>query len=153
MTLDVLTKLAEAGGGTVDELLGNAPGRPEPIPVQFEIGVHGRMFRRDDDGLTVDRPAWLPEEEQAIAAVAPGEALRPMPGNWTVLFRREPQHPDELLGRLCIVRAAHHPEPMLREIRRGSQRGLYDLLFWSAPPIADAMIQAAHLVVGMTQNT
>lgn len=151
LSLDVVAKLAEAGGGTIDELLGNTTGRPGPIPVQYEVGVHGRMFGVDRM-MQIERPDWLPPGEDVIAALAPGEALRPMPGDWTVLFRREPQPPDELLGRLCVVRAQNHGEPLLREIRRGSQRGLFDLFWWSAPPISDVVVQAAHLVLSLSQD-
>lgn len=150
LSIDVLQKLAEAGGGTIDEVMGNTPGRPRPIRVTHEVGVYGKLFEVDTE-LVIDRPSWLPSDTDLVAAIATGEALRPIPGDWTVLFEREPGDPEALLGRLCVVRAQGHAQPLLREIRRGSRRGLYDLLSPAAPPIDDAVIQAAHLVVAMTQ--
>lgn len=152
LSLTVIEKIAEAVGVPASEILGETPaGAGNFIQVTYEVGVHGKLYESDEP-IQLERPSWLPEDEQVLAAVASGDAMRPMPGDWTVLFRQEPQDPEELLGRLCVVRVAGIAQPMIREIRRGTQRGLYHLAFWSAAPIDDAEIQAAHLIVSLAQR-
>jgi transcriptional regulator with XRE-family HTH domain len=149
LSLPVIEKIAEAVGVSAAEILGGHGG--DYIQVAYEVGVHGKLYALDEP-LRLERPSWLPDDETVLAAIASGDALRPMPGEWTILFRKEPEDPETLLGRLCLVRVAGLPQPVLREIRRGTRRGLYHLSFWAAAPLEDAEIQAAHLIVSMAQR-
>lgn len=151
LSLPVIEKIAAAAGAPVAELLGEAPASGENIELAYEVGVHGRLYDAQE-GLTLERPEWLPSGEEVVAAIASGDALRPMPGEWTIFFRKQPQDPEELQGKLCVVRVAGVSQPMIREIRRGTRRGLYHLSFWAAAPMDDAEILAAHEIVFMGQR-
>lgn len=151
LSVGVAQKLAVALETSVDAILGNTPATSDRIDIQWEVGVLGRLFELDTP-MKAERPFGISIEEDVIAAIATGDALRPMPGSWTILFRRVEEDPEALIGKLCVVRLANSKQPLIREIRRGSQRGLYHLSFWSAAPIEDATILASHLIICMTQT-
>lgn len=151
LSVPVIEKIADVTGVSVDALLGKVPLAAGDIPVHWEIGILGRLFPAEQT-LTLTRPQGLDPAESAVAAVATGDALRPMPGEWNVIFRREPEDPDLLLHKLAVVRVPGHGSPLIREIRRGSRRGLYSLHFWSAAPMEDIEVLAAHRVLVLSQR-
>lgn len=151
LSLPVIEKIAAVTGIGMDALLGKAPLAGGAIPVAWEVGILGRLYP-DDRNLTLTRPPGLDPAEDVVAAITNDEVLRPMPGEWNVLFRKEPEEPDGLLGQLCVVRVAGHSQPMIREIRRGSRRGLYTLSFWAASPMEDVEVLAAHRIVSLNQR-
>ena len=151
LSVPVIEKIAAVTGVSVDALLGNAPLAGGKIPVEWEVGNLGRLYP-DDRNLTLDRPPGLDPSEDVVAATTNDEVLRPMPGEWSILFRKVPEDAETLLGKLCVVRTAGYASPMIREIRRGSRRGLYTLHFWSASPMEDVEVLAAHRIVSLTQR-
>jgi len=151
LSVGVAQKLADALDTSVDAILGNAPVTSDKIDILWEVGVLGKLFELDHP-LQMKRPVGIGPDEDVIAAIASGDTLRPMPGEWSILFRRQSEDPDGLLGKLCIVRIANSAQPMIREIRRGTRRGIYHLSYWSAAPIEDATLAASHLIISMTQK-
>lgn len=151
LSVPVIEKIAAVTGASVDSLLGNAPMAGGKIPIAWEVGILGRLFP-DGRNLTLDRPPGLDPAEEVVAAIANDEALRPMPGEWNVLFRRDPEDPEGLLGKLCVVRTTGAQGPLVRELRRGSRRGLYTLNFWTVAPLEDVEVLAAHRIVSLQQR-
>lgn len=151
LSVPVIEKIAAVTGASVDVLLGKAPMAGGAIPVEWEIGNLGRLYP-DDRNLQLDRPPGLDPADDIVAAITHDEVLRPMPGEWNVLFRRQPEDPEQLLGKLCVVRTPGHSGPLVRELRRGSRRGLYTLNFWSSAPMEDVEVLAAHRIVSLQQR-
>lgn len=150
LSVPVIEKIALAAGVSVDALLGNAPLKGGAIPIVWEVGNLGKLFDAEPV-LHLERPPGIDPDEDLVAARS-DDALRPMPGSWFILFRKQPEDPERLIGQLCVVRTAQSAAPMIRELRRGSQRGLYTLQFWSAPTIEDVEIVAAHKIVTLSQR-
>lgn len=88
--------------------------------------------------------------QEVECALIDGDAIRPLPGGWHVIFTKKPCDPSTLVGKLAVVYAKGHKAAMLREIRRGSTAGLYSLHNWVASPIEDVEIDAAHAVLSIT---
>lgn len=70
--------------------------------------------------------------------------------------RHPQQHarpPSELLGTLAVVRTRTSPDPLIREIRRGSVPGLFALMSLNSPPMEDVEIVSAHRIPAFVQAT
>ena len=148
-----LDKLAKATGSTVDEILGGAASvSPNAIPVLYIIGVYGKMFP-SELGSTEQPPVGVSLEERLVAATISGDGLRPLPSGMVIFFSAEPSNPLKLIGKLCVVRTPASEQPLIREIHKGSQPGLYTLISWSASPLTDVEISAAHMIQSMKQPT
>jgi transcriptional regulator with XRE-family HTH domain len=152
---DTLERLAKAAGSTVDEILSgektNNIKRGSPVSVPYTVGVYGRLFEMDRP-LQVQRPAGVPDEVEVLAARIDGDGLHPVPGGWLVYFEALPRDAETLIGKLCVVQVAGG-QRLIREIRKGQNPGLYTLLSWSASPMENAQVQAAHLVISIAQIT
>jgi transcriptional regulator with XRE-family HTH domain len=164
LTYDSLQRLARAAGVSVDELVG---GRAAPqarkkdvsasqttgkgaVALRWLVGIYGRLFPMDEN-VTVDRPVGLPQGVDAVAARIDGDGLHPIPADWLLFFSAEAKPPDELLGKLCVVRVRGATQPLVREIRRGSTAGLFTLLSWGAAPMENVEVVEAHPVLSITQ--
>jgi len=155
LTADTLQKLAKAAGTSVDELLGNAPAIPKATPAQpvrldAVVGIYGRMFAVDTEEF-VQRPVGLPPDVEVLAARIDKDGLHPIPGGWTLFFEKQPRNPEELVGKLAVVQVAPQNQRLVREIHRGTQKGLYTLTAWNAALLSDVEIAAAHAVVSIVQ--
>lgn len=149
---DTLERLAKAAGSTVDEILSGEKTnnmRDAPVSVPYSVGVYGRLFEMDRP-LLVQRPAGVPAEVEVLAARIDGDGLHPVPGGWIVYFEALPRDPEGLIGKLCVVQVAGG-QRLIREIRKGQNPGLYTLLSWSASPMEQAQVQAAHLIISIAQ--
>lgn len=152
-----LQRLAKAANATVDEILtGNAkqaaPTAPTSgggVAVSYRVGVYGRLFPMDVE--VISRPVGIPAGVRVVAAKVDGDGLHPVPADWHVFFEEESKPAEALIGKLAVVRLRGNPQPMIREIRRGSTAGLYTLLSWGAGPIDDAEIVEAHLILSISQ--
>jgi transcriptional regulator with XRE-family HTH domain len=163
LSSDSLERLAKAANVTVDELLGSAP-RPQAapaaapaeraasrhkVPLGWTIGIYGRLFEMDP--VTIDRPVGIGPEQDVVAARVDGDGLHPVPPGWTVFFARTAQDPASLVGKVAVVRVPGHAQMLVREVRRGTQSGLWTLLSWSASPMENVEITEAHPILAITQ--
>lgn len=176
LTTDTLQKLARAAGATVDEILsgtlnkpaGHAPkgtARPGSRPtaaaptttsggevaLQWLVGAYGKMFAMDA-AVAVPRPVGISPGVEAVAARIDGDGLHPIPSGWMVYFEAAAKSPEEVVGKLCVVRMRGAKQPMIREVRRGATPGLYTLLSWSAGPLEEVEVVEAHPVLSITQE-
>lgn len=149
LSAGVLRKIADTQSVTVDELLGGAAVQ-QRVELQFTIGIYGKMFQSEKIKL-VARPAGVASDVRLVAAEVKGSGMMPFTDGWRVFFNEQPESPESLIGRLCVVRVVGADQPMVREIRRGSQPGLYNLTIWNDAPIEDAEVSAAHRVVSLAQ--
>ena len=168
LTADSLQKLARAADATVDEILiGKVDGpavkvrsKEETAPittsrsdvsVRWLVGVYGKMFAMEK-AMTVARPVGVPPGVEAVAARVDGDGLHPIPSGWMVFFEAAVKQPEEVIGKLCVVRIRGAQQPMIREVRRGATPGLYTLLSWSASPLEEVEVVEAHPVLAITQG-
>ena len=150
---DTLERLAKAAGATVDEILSgektNKQAQGPDVWIRFSVGVFGRLFEMEKP-VQVQRPAGVPPEVEVVAARVDGDGLHPIPGGWVVYYEAKPRDPEALIGKLCVVQVAGG-QRLIREIRRGPNSGLYTLLSWTASPMEQVEVQAAHLVISISQ--
>jgi len=154
LSSDTLERLAKAAGASVDEILSGEKTNHRndaPVLVPYTVGVYGRLFSMDRP-MQVQRPAGVPAEVEVVAARIDGDGLHPVPDGWLVYFEAEPRDPEALIGKLCVVQVAGG-QRLIREIRRGQNPGLYTLLSWTASPMEQAQVQAAHLIISIAQIT
>lgn len=152
LSSDTLERLAKAAGATVDEILSGEKTNnmsEAPVLVPYTVGVYGRLFSMDRP-MQVQRPAGVPAEVKVVAARIDGDGLHPVPDGWMVYFEAQPRDPESLVGKLCVVQVAGG-QRLIREIRRGQNPGLYTLLSWTASPMEQAQVQAAHLIISIAQ--
>jgi transcriptional regulator with XRE-family HTH domain len=164
LSSDSLERLARAAGVTVDELLGSPAKPPPELPAQataplaveakrvslrWTVGIYGRLFEMD--AVTIDRPVGIAADEDVVAARVDGDGLHPVPPGWTVFFTRASHDPTALVGKVAVVRVPGHAQMLVREVRRGTQAGLWTLLSWNAAPLENVEITAAHLILAITQ--
>jgi hypothetical protein len=153
LSRESLERLAKAAGATVDEILSGetqaktAP--PDTVWMRFTVGVFGRLFAMDSPSEVV-RPAGVPLDVEVVAARVDGDGLHPIPSGWTVFYEAKERDPELVVGKLCVVKLTNGALH-IRELRRGTQRGLYTLLAWGASPMEDVQITAAHLVISISQ--
>lgn len=168
LSSDSLQRLAKAAGVTVDELLGGEPaaaqqqGRPQEagtpgpptsggsVAIRWLVGIYGRLFPMEKD-VIVSRPVGLPDGVEVVAARIDGDGLHPIPTDWMVFFAAQSKPPEEVLGKICVVRIRGSTQAMVREVRRGSAAGLYTLLSWAASPMENVEVLEAHPVLSITQ--
>jgi transcriptional regulator with XRE-family HTH domain len=156
LSTETLEKLAAAAGVTVDELLGNQPLRrpseanSKTVPLLWTVGIYGRLFEMEPK-TNIARPVGIPTDAKVIAARIDGDGLHPVPPGWTVFFTEAPAAAESLVGKVAVVKIVGSTQMMVREIRRGTQAGLYTLLSWSASPIENVEISAAHPILAITQ--
>lgn len=168
LNADSLQKLAKAANATVDEILsgkvdGHAPkSRPKEgvaptttsrgdVPLRWLVGVYGKMFAMEK-AMTVPRPVGVPPGVESVAARVDGDGLHPIPSGWIVFFEAAAKTPEEVIGKLCVVRVRGTQQPLIREVRRGATPGLYTLLSWSASPLEEVEVVEAHPVLAITQG-
>jgi DNA-binding Xre family transcriptional regulator len=152
LSITTLEKIAKATGCTIGEIIGtdvHQPAYSETVDVLYIVGVFGKMYA-SESGVTT-RPIGIPEKDRIVAAIIKGDGLRPLPSGMTVFFNADPTPPAKCIGKLCVVRIPTSDEPMIREVHKGSQPGLYTLIGWSSGAITDTEISACHIIRSMTQ--
>lgn len=147
----VLRKLADATDTTVDAILTGIAG-PKTVPVTHRIGALGRMFSvADDDRVSLKIPPGVSEHSDLCAAIVEGEGLHPIPNGWAVFFVAQETSPETIIGELAVVRyAGGGDRPVVRTIRRGPERGLFNLQAFNGTLIEAVEIIAAHKVVSFS---
>jgi transcriptional regulator with XRE-family HTH domain len=153
LSSDTLEKLAQAAGATVDEILGRGASQNPvagDVPLRFEIGINGRLFQMQTIGF-VPRPSGVAAGVDLTAARVEGDGMHPLRAGWIFYFETAPVGPEKLVGKLAVVNVAGRSEPLVREVRRGSQKGLYALVSWNAGTLEDVEVLSGHRIVSITQ--
>lgn len=98
----------------------------------------------------VNRPDWL--EGEAVALVVRGDSMHPIKNGWTLFYTRNGEGVDEdMIGQLCVCETALG-EMYVKEIHRGSENGLFNLVSWNAPILENQSIKWAAKVSGILPN-
>lgn len=152
LSSETLERLAQAASASVDEILGRerSVSADRAVPLRWTVGILGRLFKMEKEEM-VSRPAGDAGSTDLEAARIDGDGLHPLRAGWIVYFESAGRDPSALVGKLAVVYLDGKPAPLVREIRKGSQAGLYTLLSWSAAPLEDVVVDTAHLVVSITQ--
>lgn len=118
--------------------------------VRGYVGARGRILPigESDKPKTDDikLPPGAPPDAEVV--IVRSDSLYPRYFEGEHLFyTARPQTPAELIGRECVVKLKSG-EVLVRVIRRGSRRNLFNLESWNAPVIEDQAIEWAAPVLG-----
>lgn len=73
--------------------------------------------------------------------------MHPLRDGWLIFWvRDQPGVPEECVGQLCVVQVKDGPT-LVKEVRRGSKKGLYRLESWNAPPREDVELEWASKII------
>ena len=152
LSSDTLEKLAQAAGATVDEILGRRASKISSgdVPLRYEIGINGRLFQMDSEEFA-SRPAGFDVGVELVAARVEGDGMHPLKAGWVIYFESAAVGPEKLVGKLAVVTVSGRTEPLIREVRRGSQKGLYALHAWNAGTLEDVEVLSGHRIVSISQ--
>lgn len=120
------------------------PRRPE-VPIVSYVGAGSEVFAIDDSaqggGLEmVEAPAGM---EDSVGAIIRGDSMYPLRDGWLIFWQRDHEGvPEECLGALCVVQVKDGPT-LVKDLRRGSKKGLYRLESWNAPSREDVQLEWA----------
>lgn len=128
---------------------GSPKGRNK-IPVVGYVGAGAEIFPIDDHakGTGLEEIAAPAEVEGPCVAVEiQGDSMWPLKPGWRLVYRRDSDGvPDRAINHLCVVRERDGPT-LVKELQRGSSRGLYRLVSWNAPPREDVALDWAAEVI------
>jgi phage repressor protein C with HTH and peptisase S24 domain len=71
-----------------------------------------------------------------------GSSMFPLYEDGTILYYSKQLNPDSMIGKRCIVRLEDE-RMLVKNLRRGSERGLFTLASLNAPDIEDVAVQWA----------
>lgn len=136
-------------------LTGDGTSNPNAkVAVVAYIGAGAELYPVDDHpkgrGLErVPRPPGVGGD--VVAAKIKGDSMHPFRDGWIVFWQKNQDGvPEECLGQLCVCQVRNGPT-LLKELHRGSRRGLFTLISWNAPPKVDVDIEWAAKVVDIRQ--
>lgn len=126
-------------------------GNPEAAPVfvrpEGYIGAGAEVIPVDSDGGglsegdEVELPPGAPPDTKPV--IVRGESMYPRYFDGEKLFYvKEDRPPEELIGRECVVRLADG-RTLVKILRRGSRRKVYNLESWNAPLMEDQKVEWA----------
>lgn len=134
----VLLKYCTLSGHTLSELrYGRVIKTSRRVKVIGYVGAGEAVVPIDDHAQGAGESAPFPEgispSETLVAVRIKGESMRPMRDGWLLYYKREQEQgvPDDCLNQLCIVGLADG-QVLVKEIRRGYQKGRYNLHSWTA---------------------
>ncbi len=143
-TFSTLTKIAQALGVGIDEVIGTARSvAPPPIAVVGRVGAGASVplvdaFEKGDGLYHVARPPQLPTNG-VVAVEVEGDSMAPMyqPGH-VLFFRRVADDAvlDTDIGKPCVIEDAEH-HAWVKLLKRGSAPGLWNLI--SLNPSAESV--------------
>lgn len=123
--------------------------RASKVPVICYIGAGAEMHPIDDhsqgQGIEmVDPPQGVTD---CVAAIIRGDSMYPLRDGWLVFWtRHQTGVPEECIGQLCVVQVKDGPA-LVKEVRRGSQKGFFRLESWNAPPREDVRLEWASRII------
>lgn len=138
-------------GVSIDWLLtGSGEGRRRhKVPVIGYIGAGAEVHTIDDhpkgQGLDlVDPPQGISD---CVAARIKGDSMHPLRDGWLIFWAKHQDGiPDDCLGELCVVQVKDGPL-LVKDVRRGTKKGLYRLESWNAPPREDVAVEWASRII------
>ena len=81
------------------------------------------------------------------AAIIEGDSQYPLKEDWVIFYGPENEGiPDKCVGELCVVQVKDGPT-LLKTLKRGSRKGLWNLESWNAMTREDQKIEWAALVM------
>lgn len=87
------------------------------------------------------------EGGDCVALRLRGDSMYPMRDGWLIFYRKDSDSVDDsCINQLCVVRVTDGPT-LVKEVRRGSQPGLFTLISWNAPPREDVRLDWASRVI------
>jgi phage repressor protein C with HTH and peptisase S24 domain len=119
------------------------------VPVIAYVGAGAEVFPVDDHargrGLEmVDPPAGLGDD--CVAAKIRGDSMYPLRDGWLVFWCKDQAGvPEECIGQLCVVQVKDGPL-LVKDLRKGSKKGLFSLESWNAPTREDVQLEWASKV-------
>lgn len=128
--------------------------RATKVPVICYIGAGSEVHPIDDHaqgrGLEeVDPPQGV---TGCVAAIIRGDSMHPLKDGWLIFWTRDHEGvPEDCLGKLCVVEIVNGPT-MVKEVHKGSKKGLYDLHSWNAPLRKDVKLSWAAKVLDIRQR-
>ena len=155
LSSNILNKLAQAYGSTVDDILYGRGGEKQSsvmrVEVLYRVGARGSMFVCDEK-LVATAPQGVTLPDGVSAALIDGDGLAPIPNGWVVYFRNAPSEPAALLNKLATVRfSGGGDRPVVRTITRSQHDGLFTLCALDGTITEDVKIVAAHEIVAFGQ--
>jgi phage repressor protein C with HTH and peptisase S24 domain len=123
-------------------------GSPTPKPTVEKraaghVGAGEQVITFDEgsDGDPIELPPGAPPD--LVPVIVRGNSMYPRYFEGEKLFYQpQPHDPDELIGRECVVKLADG-RIMVKILRRGSRKRLYNLDSWNAPTIEDQKVEWA----------
>lgn len=128
---------------------GTSKDRTAQVPIIAYVGGGAEVFPIDDhakgQGLElVDAPAGL---ENCVGAIIRGESMHPMRAGWLIFWERDQSGvPEDCVGQLCVCQVKDGPT-LVKDLHRGSKKGLYRLESWNAPTREDVQLDWASRIL------
>lgn len=124
------------------------------LPILARVGAGAEIFPIAEfapgEGLgEVACPSNL-EPDRTAAVIVEGDSMFPLESGWVLFYSRYPDPAaDDVVGHLCIVKLADDGPTLVKQVRRGPERGRFNLLSSNAPLIENVKLEWAARVTGM----
>lgn len=124
------------------------------VPVVGRVGAGAEIHPIDDhakgEGLyEVECPRGL-DPKATVAVEVVGDSMSPMvEEGWVLFYDRSPEPtPSAVVGRLCVVKL-EDGRVLVKQLRRGPERGRFNLVSLNGPMIEDVALEWAAPVKAM----
>lgn len=123
------------------------PTRPE-VPIVSYVGAGAEVFAIDDSAqgsglIMVPAPVGM---EDCVGAMIKGDSMHPLRDGWLIFWQRDQSGvPEDCIGQLCVCQVRDGPT-LVKDLRRGSRKGLYRLESWNAPTREDVPLEWASRI-------
>jgi transcriptional regulator with XRE-family HTH domain len=142
LTQEWLKRFSEALDCTPFELMGD---QTTEVPVVGYVGAGAEVFPFDDHAQghgfeRIEAPFGVnPKEIVAVRIV--GNSMYPIKEGWTLFYKKDHDGiTTDCINKLCICRALNGAM-YIKEVHKGSRKGLFTLISWNAPPIEDIELE------------
>ena len=150
MTFDWARRLAVPLEIEPEDLMGGE----RNVPVVGRVGAGAEVTPFDDhakgDGMfKIECPRGL-DPKATIAVEVVGDSMAPaiMEG-WVLFYDRSPEPtPSAVIGRLCVVKL-EDGRTLVKQVRRGPEKGRFNLVSLNGPMIEDVALEWAAPVKAM----
>lgn len=150
---DIATRSGYAADGVA--LAIGAGHSSDVVQVVGYVGAGAEILPLDSFGMEggmdqVAKPSWLKGE--VVALTVRGDSMHPIKNGWVLFYARNGEGVDDsLLGDLCVCET-EDGRMFVKEIRRGSEPGCFNLISWNAPVLENQRIAWAAKVSGIQPN-
>lgn len=123
------------------------PGQIPEAKLVGKVGAGAEIHRLEDQDVLAGIPLDLVAPN---CAVIEGDSQYPLLAGWRVFYAAENQGVSEdCIGKLCVVQVKDGPV-LLKTLKRGSRKGLFNLESWNAPTREDERLLWAAMVVSIS---